>query len=64
MTNTPMQQPHRKADPVTEADAKSLDGESGRSNSKSRKSGKDAASHTKLSTGKGAGGGKKQQRHH
>ena len=37
--------------------AKSAPGASG-------KSGKDAQSHTKSSTGKGAGGGKKQERKH
>lgn len=45
---------------VTEADAKSIDGRSGRSN----KSSHDAKSHTKAGSSRGAGGGKKQQRHH
>lgn len=45
---------------ATEADAKSIDGQSGRSN----KSSHDAKSHTKAGSNQGAGGGKKQQRHH
>lgn len=45
---------------ATEADAKSIDGQSGRSN----KSSHDAKSHTKAGINQGAGGGKKQQRHH
>jgi hypothetical protein len=45
---------------VTEADAKSVDGQSGRSN----KSSHDNKSHTKAGTDQGAGGGKKQERHH
>ncbi|MDB5770203.1 MAG: hypothetical protein JWM42_577 [Burkholderia sp.] len=44
----------------TEADAKSVDGKSGESN----KSSHDAKSHTKAGTDQGAGGGKKQERHH
>lgn len=45
---------------ATEADAKSVDGRSG----KSGKSSHDAKSHTKAGTNQGAGGGKKQERHH
>jgi hypothetical protein len=45
---------------ATEADAKSIDGQSGKSN----KSSHDSKSHTKAGTNQGAGGGKKQQRHH
>jgi hypothetical protein len=45
---------------TTEADAKSVDGKSGRSN----KSSHDSKSHTKAGTNRGAGGGKKQERHH
>jgi hypothetical protein len=44
----------------TEADAKSIDGRSGRSNKTSH----NAMSHTKAGRRKGAGGGKKQERHH
>ncbi|MDB5824205.1 MAG: hypothetical protein JWR21_2909 [Herminiimonas sp.] len=46
--------------PATEADAKSVDGQSGRSNTSSG----DAKSHKKAGTDQGAGGGKKQERHH
>jgi hypothetical protein len=52
--------PERKQDTTTEADAKSVDGHSGQSN----KSSHDAKSHTKANTNEGAGGGKKQERHH
>lgn len=45
---------------ATEADAKSVDGKSGRSN----KSSHDAKSHIKAGSNRGAGGGKKQERHH
>lgn len=45
---------------VTEADVKSVDGQSGRSNESSH----DAKSHTKAGSDQGAGGGKKQERHH
>lgn len=45
---------------ATEADAKSVDGQSGQSN----KSSHDAKSHTKAGSNQGAGGGKKQERHH
>jgi hypothetical protein len=45
---------------VTEADAKSVDGKSGESNKTSH----DDKSHTKAGTDQGAGGGKKQERHH
>jgi len=44
----------------TEADAKSIDGASGKSN----KSSKDNKSHDKAGSDKGAGGGKKQERKH
>jgi hypothetical protein len=44
----------------TEADAKSVDGSSGQTNQTSH----DAKSHTKAGTNQGAGGGKKQERHH
>ena len=44
----------------TEADVKSSDGQSGQSN----KSSHDEKSHKKAGTVKGAGGGKKQERHH
>jgi hypothetical protein len=55
--------PEQPAKSRTEADAQSIDGQSGRHN-KTNKSGKDAASHTKAGSSEGAGGGKKQQRHH
>jgi len=45
---------------ATEADAKSVDGQSGKSSQTSH----DAKSHTKAGSKEGAGGGKKQQRHH
>lgn len=45
---------------ATESDAKSVDGKSGRSNKTSH----NAKSHTKAGTNVGAGGGKKQERHH
>ncbi|HJV76695.1 MAG TPA: hypothetical protein VJ654_20955 [Noviherbaspirillum sp.] len=57
MPNTTKAPPKKMA---TEADAKSIDGQSGKSN----KSSHDAKSHTKAGTNQGAGGGKKQQRHH
>jgi hypothetical protein len=57
--NTPDEQKKIKK-AVTEADARSVDGQSGQSN----KSSKNAKSHTKAGTNKGAGGGKKQERHH
>lgn len=44
----------------TEADAKSVDGQSGNK----QRSSHDDKSHTKAGTGEGAGGGKKQERHH
>ncbi len=55
-SNTPVKNP----EPKTEAEAKSVDGRAGQSN----KSSHDAKSHTKANTGEGAGGGKKQERHH
>jgi len=45
---------------ATEADVKSVDGRSGKSN----KSSHDAKSHTKAGSNQGAGGGKKRERHH
>lgn len=44
----------------SEADAKSADGDSG----KGEKSSHDALSHKKAGSNEGAGGGKKQERHH
>jgi len=44
----------------TEADVKSVDGRSGQGS----KSSHDAKSHTKAGSDTGAGGGKKQERHH
>jgi hypothetical protein len=52
--------PVKKPEPRTEADAKSIDGQSGQGNKTSH----DAKSHTKAGTDQGAGGGKKQERHH
>jgi hypothetical protein len=50
----------KKLTPATEADAKSVDGQSGQSNKTSH----DAKSHTKAGSDQGAGGGKKQERNH
>jgi hypothetical protein len=44
----------------TEADAKSIDGHSGKSKTGSH----DEKSHDKVGSNTGAGGGKKQERHH
>jgi hypothetical protein len=52
--------PQQESKTRTEADAKSVDGRSGQSNQTSH----DAKSHTKAGTQEGAGGGKKQERHH
>lgn len=57
-TSSAPQDPKKGAS--TEADAKSVDGQSGRSNQTSH----DAKSHTKAGSDEGAGGGKKQERHH
>ncbi len=56
------QSQHRQSEPntKTEADMKSADGKSG----KTQDSSHDAKSHTKAGSGQGAGGGKKQERHH
>lgn len=54
-TNTPEQGKIK-----TEADAKSIDGKSGKSNQTSH----DAKSHVKAGSDQGSGGGKKQERHH
>ena len=54
------QKPPVKQPGKTEADAKSVDGKSG----KSSKTSHDVKSHTKAGTNTGAGGGKKQERHH
>ncbi|WP_019140153.1 hypothetical protein [Noviherbaspirillum massiliense] len=60
-THTHTQNPPSKSKtPQTEADAKSVDGQSGQSG----KSSHDAKSHTKADSNQGAGGGKKQERHH
>jgi hypothetical protein len=58
MQNQNQNTPEKKS--TTEADAKSVDGKSGQSNQSSH----DARSHTKAGTNQGAGGGKKQERHH
>jgi hypothetical protein len=52
--------PEQKTSGMTEADAKSVDGKSGNSH----KSSHNAKSHVKAGSGQGAGGGKKQERHH
>lgn len=53
---------HNQSEPntKTEAEMKSVDGQAGQSN----KSSHDAKSHTKAGSNEGAGGGKKQERHH
>lgn len=52
--------PGKKPEPTTEAEAKSVDGRAGKSNQSSH----DAKSHIKANSNQGAGGGKKQGRHH
>ncbi|KIF82118.1 hypothetical protein [Noviherbaspirillum autotrophicum] len=49
-----------KAGEKTEAEVKSFDGQAGRS----KKSSHDTMSHLKANSHEGAGGGKKQHRHH
>jgi hypothetical protein len=51
---------NRSAGMKTEAEVKSIDGRAG----KSGKSSENAKSHTKANSNVGAGGGKKQERHH
>jgi|GEM_PF-1959042 len=51
---------HNQSNTRTEAEAKSVDGRAGQSN----KSSHDAMNHNKAGTHQGAGGGKKQERHH
>lgn len=51
---------NRSQDMKIEAEAKSADGRAG----KSGKSSENAKSHTKAHSNQGAGGGKKQDRHH
>jgi hypothetical protein len=53
--------PQQQKQAATEADAKSVDGRSGQS---SNQSSHDHKSHTKAGSHEGAGGGKKQERHH
>lgn len=50
----------RKEGAKTEAERKSTDGKAGQGNQSSH----DAKSHTKAGSETGAGGGKKQERHH
>ena len=57
--NDPKKMPAEE-DSKTEADEKSIDGQSGESNQSSH----DEKSHKKAGTDTGAGGGKKQERHH
>lgn len=49
-----------KANTKTEAEVKSVDGQAGKKAGSSH----DAKSHVKAGTNSGAGGGKKQERHH
>ncbi|NEX60533.1 hypothetical protein [Noviherbaspirillum galbum] len=55
--------PQQESKSRTEADAKSADGRSGQGN-QGNQSSHDAKSHTKANSQEGAGGGKKQERHH
>jgi hypothetical protein len=59
MANTRSSSPS-KANEKTEAEAKSADGKAG----KGAKSSHDSMSHVKAGSRQGAGGGKKQERHH
>lgn len=59
-SSQPAKEKAAKRAPKTEADAKSIDGASG----KAGKSSKDNKSHDKAGSNKGAGGGKKQERKH
>jgi hypothetical protein len=52
-----------QANRKTEAEVKSVDGQAGKSN-KSNKTSHDKMSHLKAGSHQGAGGGKKQERHH
>lgn len=60
MSDLQNQSNHNKPSTRTEAEAQSIDGQAGKSN----KSSKNAKSHTKAGKNVGAGGGKKQERHH
>lgn len=60
MTNQTTPQQEKASDARTEAEARSIDGRAGKDN----KSSGDQKSHTKANSNEGAGGGKKQQRHH
>lgn len=60
MTNSQTQRGQSEANTKTEADMKSVDKNSGQN----EKSSHDGKSHTKAGSGEGAGGGKKQERHH
>ena len=60
MHKSNQQDGHNRSNTRTEAEEKSVDGRAGQGN----KSSHDAMSHTKANTHQGAGGGKKQERHH
>lgn len=60
MTNSQTQHSQSQPNTKTEADMKSVDQNSGQN----EKSSHDAKSHTKAGSSEGAGGGKKQERHH
>lgn len=60
MTNVPQQETQSKSNARTESEARSVDGKAGKKN----KSSGNAKSHTKAGQQTGAGGGKKQERHH
>lgn len=60
MTNSQTERGQSEAGVKTEADVKSVDQNAGQT----EKSSHDSKSHTKAGSGEGAGGGKKQERHH
>lgn len=60
MTNSHTQHTQSEPNTKTEAEVKSADGKGGQGNQSSH----DAKSHTKAGSNQGAGGGKKQERHH
>jgi hypothetical protein len=60
MSNLPQQDNQSKPNERTEAEVRSVDGQAG----KSAKSSGNAKSHTEAGQHTGAGGGKKQERHH
>jgi hypothetical protein len=60
MTNSNTQRTQSEPNTKTEAELKSVDGQAGQGNQSSH----DAKSHSKAGSDQGAGGGKKQERHH